>query len=43
MMDLVTAELDRVHERIAGQFAQAEPRAYPRAYPAWTGAGRPIR
>ena len=27
MMDLVAAELDRVHERIAGRFARAEPRA----------------
>ena len=30
--DLVTAELDRVHERIAGRFAPAEPRARVREY-----------
>jgi hypothetical protein len=27
VMDLVTAELDRVHERIGGRFTRAEPRA----------------
>jgi hypothetical protein len=26
-MDLVAEELERVHERIAGRFARAEPRA----------------
>ena len=29
MMDLVVAELDQVHERIAGRFARAEPRPSP--------------
>jgi SRSO17 transposase len=32
MVDLVAAELDRVHERIAGRFARAEPRARVREY-----------
>jgi hypothetical protein len=36
MMDLVAAELDRVHERIAGRFGRAEPRGPKRR----TGAGR---
>jgi SRSO17 transposase len=31
-MDLVARELDRVHERIAGRFARAEPRARVRRY-----------
>ena len=39
MMDLVTAELDRVHERIAGQFARAEPRAWVREYVSGLVAG----
>ena len=32
VVDLVTAELDQVHERIAGRFARAEPRARVREY-----------
>jgi len=32
MVDLVVAELDRVHERIAGRFGRAEPRARVREY-----------
>src|ERR1700751_4900600 len=32
MMDLVAAGLDRLHERIAGRFARAEPRARVREY-----------
>jgi hypothetical protein len=32
VVDLVTDELDRVHERIAGRFARAEPRARVRRY-----------
>jgi hypothetical protein len=31
-MDLVAAELDRVHERIAGRFSRAEPRSQVREY-----------
>jgi SRSO17 transposase len=32
MVDLVTAELGRVHQRIAGRFGRAEPRARVRQY-----------
>ena len=32
VVDLVAAELDRVHERIAGRFGRAEPRARVREY-----------
>ena len=32
MMDLVAAELDQLHERIAGRFARAEPRVRVREY-----------
>ena len=32
VVELVAAELDRVHERIAGRFARAEPRARVREY-----------
>ena len=32
MVDVVAGELDRVHERIAGRFARAEPRARVRKY-----------
>ena len=32
VVDLVVAELDRVHERIAGRFGRAEPRARVREY-----------
>ncbi len=32
LVDLVAAELDRVHERIAGRFARAEPRSRIRDY-----------
>jgi SRSO17 transposase len=39
MVDLVTAELDRVHERIAGRFARAEPRARVREYVSGLVAG----
>src|SRR2546429_5017691 len=38
-MDLVTAELDRVHERIGGRFARAEPRARVREYVSGLVAG----
>ena len=31
IVDLVAAELDRVHERIAGRFARTEPRARSRS------------
>jgi hypothetical protein len=37
--DLVGAELDRVHERIAGRFTRAEPRSRVRAYLAGLVAG----
>jgi SRSO17 transposase len=39
MADLVGAELDRVHERIAGRFSRAEPRSRARAYLAGLVAG----
>ena len=39
MVDLVTAELDRVHERIAGRFARAEPRSRVREYVSGLVAG----
>jgi len=39
MMDLVAAELDRVHERIAGRFGRAEPRARVREYVSGLVAG----
>src|SRR6476619_2746124 len=39
MMDLVVAELNRVHERIAGRFARAEPRARAREYMSGLVAG----
>ena len=32
VVDLVVAELDRVHERIAGRFTRAEPRTRVREY-----------
>ena len=32
VVELVAAELDRVHERIAGRFGRAEPRARVREY-----------
>ena len=32
VVDLVTAELDQVHERIAGRFTRAEPRPRVREY-----------
>ena len=32
LVDVVAAELDRVHERIAGRFGRAEPRARMREY-----------
>ena len=32
MVDVVAAELDRVHERIAGRFGRSEPRARVREY-----------
>ena len=38
-MDLVAAELDRLHERIAGRFARAEPRARVREYVSGLVAG----
>src|SRR5256886_11224807 len=38
-MDLVTAELDRVHERIGGRFTRAEPRARVREYVSGLVAG----
>jgi hypothetical protein len=40
IVDLVAAELDRVHERIAGRFARAEPRARVREYVSGLVAGR---
>jgi hypothetical protein len=49
MVDLVAGELDRVHERIAGRFGRAEPRARVRRYVpglagAWSGrTGGPWR
>src|SRR5580700_1831651 len=39
MMDLVAAELDRLHERIAGRFVRAEPRARVREYVSGLVAG----
>ena len=39
MVDLVVAELDRVHERIAGRFGRAEPRARVREYVSGLVAG----
>jgi SRSO17 transposase len=39
VMDLVAAELDRVHERIAGRFGRAEPRARVREYVSGLVAG----
>jgi SRSO17 transposase len=39
MMDLVADELDRVHERIAGRFGRAEPRARVREYVSGLVAG----
>ena len=39
MVDLVAAELDRVHERIAGRFARSEPRARVREYVSGLVAG----
>ena len=39
MVDLVAGELDRVHERIAGRFARAEPRARVREYMSGLVAG----
>jgi SRSO17 transposase len=39
MIDLVAAELDRVHERIAGRFGRAEPRARVREYVSGLVAG----
>src|ERR1022692_4714657 len=39
MADLIAAELDRVHERIAGGFARAEPRARVREYVSGLAAG----
>jgi hypothetical protein len=39
VVDLVTAELDRVHERIAGRFGRAEPRAQVREYVSGLVAG----
>src|SRR5690348_3988156 len=39
VVDLVVAELDRVHERIAGRFGRAEPRARVRSYVAGLVAG----
>jgi SRSO17 transposase len=39
MMDVVTAGLDRVHERIAGRFGRAEPRARVREYVSGLVAG----
>jgi len=43
VVDLVAAELERVHERIGGRFARAEPRARVREQPGLserTGARR---
>jgi hypothetical protein len=37
--DLVAAELNRVHERIAGRFTRAEPRARVRSYVSGLAAG----
>jgi hypothetical protein len=39
MVDLVAAGLDRVHERIAGRFGRAEPRARVREYVSGLAAG----
>ena len=39
MADLVAAELDRVHTRIAGRFARSEPRARAREYVSGLVAG----
>ena len=39
MVDLVAAELDQLHERIAGRFARAEPRARVREYASGLVAG----
>ena len=39
MMDLVSAGLDQLHERIAGRFARAEPRARVREYVSGLVAG----
>jgi hypothetical protein len=39
VMDLVVAELGRVHERIAGRFGRAERRARVREYVSWLVAG----
>src|ERR1700756_3035313 len=39
MMELVAGELDRVHERIAGRFGRAEPRARVREYVSGLVAG----
>ena len=39
MMDLVAAGLDELHERIAGRFARAEPRARVREYVSGLVAG----
>ncbi len=39
MVDLVAAELDQVHERIAGRFGRAEPRARVREYVSGLVAG----
>ena len=39
MADLVVAELDRVHERIAGRFGRAEPRSRVREYVSGLVAG----
>ena len=39
VVDLVAAELDRVHERIAGRFARAEPRSRVREYVSGLVAG----
>jgi hypothetical protein len=39
VVDLVAAELDGVHEQIAGRFARAEPRARVREYMSGLVAG----
>ena len=39
MMDLVVAGLDELHERIAGRFGRAEPRARVREYVSGLVAG----
>ena len=39
VVDLATDELDRMHERIAGRFARAEPRARVRRYVSGLVAG----